>query len=108
MLSTGEYLTTNEYQNSDLFWDLRGGGGGTYGIVTSVTLPHVPLSSAPGLAEANITNSSVLPELVEGLVRYQTQFTDDGWGGYGGVSSQGINFLYFAPNMTNETVHKRG
>lgn len=34
-----------------------------------------------------MTNSSVLPELVEGLVRFQTQFTDDGWGGYGGVSS---------------------
>jgi hypothetical protein len=45
----------------------------------------------------------VLPELVEGLLRYQTQFTDDGWGGYGGVSVQGIKFLYFAPNMTNET-----
>ena len=94
MLSTGKYLTTNDYQNSDLFWALRGGGGGTY--------PSFPLQVWQ--YEANITNSSMLPELVEGLVRYQTQFTDDGWGGYGGVSSQGISFLYFGPNMTNETV----
>lgn len=37
----------NEHQNTDLFWALRGGGGGTFGIVTSVTLrthPNAPLS----------------------------------------------------------------
>ena len=105
MLSTGEYLTTNEYQNSDLFWALRGGGGGTYGIVTSVTYRTYPLIPLQVWQyEANITNSSVLPELVEELLRSQTQFTDDGWGGYGAISSQGISFLYIAPNMTNETV----
>lgn len=105
MLSTGEYLTTNEYQNPDLFWALRGGGGGTYGIVTSVTYrtyPAVPVQTWAWTA--NITNSSVLPELVEGLLRYQTQFTDDGWGGYGTISSQQVAFGYAAPNMTNETV----
>ena len=105
MLSTGEYLTTNAYQNSDLFWALRGGGPGTYGIVTSVTYrtyPQVPIQIWD--FQANITNSSVLPELVEGFLRYQTQITDAGWGGYGGVTNQGISFSYFAPNMTNETV----
>ena len=35
--SCGEYLTTNNYRNSDLFWALRGGGGGTYSVVTYVT-----------------------------------------------------------------------
>jgi len=35
--STGEHLTVNDYQYSDLFWALRGGGGGTYGVITSVT-----------------------------------------------------------------------
>ena len=105
VLSTGEYLITNAYRNPDLFWALRGGGGSTYGIVTSVTYrtyPSVPVQAWS--FQANITNSSVLPELVEGLLRYQTQFTDDGWGGYGSISDQGINFVYFAPNMTNETV----
>ncbi|KAH0835525.1 hypothetical protein J3R83DRAFT_9214 [Lanmaoa asiatica] len=105
VLSTGEYLTTNEYQNQDLFWALRGGGGGTYGIVTSVTYHTYPIVPVQAWAyQANITNSSVLPELVEGLLRYQTQFTDDGWGGYGWISSQRVEFTYFAPNMTNETV----
>lgn len=31
-------MTANAYQNSDLFWALRGGGGGTWGVVTSVTV----------------------------------------------------------------------
>ena len=29
--------------------------------------------------QAKITNSSVFPELVGGLLRHQTRFTDDGW-----------------------------
>ena len=97
-------MTANEYQNSDLFWALRGGGGSTYGIVTSVTYrtyPSVPAQLYTYLG--NITNSSVLPELVGGLLRYQPQFTDDGWGGFGAISGQALSFLYVAPNMTNET-----
>ena len=104
VLSTGEFLTVNNYQHSDLFWALRGGGGSTYGIVTSVTYrtyPSVPVQVYS--YQADIANSSVTTELVGGLLRYQTQFTDDGWGGYGNVSGQQLGFVYFAPNMTNET-----
>ncbi|KAJ5676073.1 hypothetical protein N7462_008970 [Penicillium macrosclerotiorum] len=36
--ANGSVITVNAYQNSDLFWALRGGGGGTFGVVTSVTL----------------------------------------------------------------------
>ncbi|GKZ60348.1 hypothetical protein AnigIFM49718_006690 [Aspergillus niger] len=34
----GEIVTANEYQYDDLFWALRGGGGGTYGVVTKATM----------------------------------------------------------------------
>jgi hypothetical protein len=104
VLSTGEFLTVNNYQYSDLFWALRGGGGSTYGIVTSVTYctyPSVPIQVYE--YQADVANSSVMPELVEGLLRYQTQFTDDGWGGYGNISDQQLSFVYFAPNMTDDT-----
>ncbi|KDN60536.1 putative FAD binding domain-containing protein [Colletotrichum sublineola] len=33
----GEILTVNEDQHPDLFWAIRGGGGSTFGVVTSVT-----------------------------------------------------------------------
>ncbi|KIJ13625.1 hypothetical protein PAXINDRAFT_116940 [Paxillus involutus ATCC 200175] len=104
VLSTGEYLTVNNYQNPDLFWALRGGGGGTYGIVTSVTYrtyPSVPLQFY--LFEANVTNSSAMHDLIGKLLHSQTQFTDDGWGGYGQMTNQSMYFYYVAPNMTNET-----
>lgn len=38
----GTLVTANDYQNQDLFWALRGGGGGTFGVVTSVTLRAHP------------------------------------------------------------------
>lgn len=38
VVPTGEFLSANSTTNSDLFWALRGGGGGTYGVVTSVTV----------------------------------------------------------------------
>lgn len=33
----GQLRTANECQNSDLFWALRGGGGGTFGVVLEAT-----------------------------------------------------------------------
>lgn len=35
---TGKVLTATPDQNSDLYWALTGGGGGTYGIVLSMTV----------------------------------------------------------------------
>lgn len=31
----GNYVTSNHYDNSDLFWALQGAGGGNFGVVTS-------------------------------------------------------------------------
>ncbi|PYH79573.1 FAD-binding domain-containing protein [Aspergillus uvarum CBS 121591] len=41
----GDLVIANEYQNEDLFWALRGGGGGTFGVVVRTTIrtyPDVP------------------------------------------------------------------
>jgi len=45
----GEVLQATQTQNSDLFWALSGGGGGTYGVVTSMTSKahiNVPVTGA--------------------------------------------------------------
>ncbi|THV00204.1 FAD-binding domain-containing protein [Dendrothele bispora CBS 962.96] len=39
---TGEFLIASPTENSDLYWALSGGGGGTYGIVWSVTVKAFP------------------------------------------------------------------
>lgn len=38
----GEYLIANRQENSDLYWALSGGGGGTYSVVMSVTVKTYP------------------------------------------------------------------
>jgi len=38
ILASGQVVIANNYQNADLFYALRGGGGGTYGIVTKATI----------------------------------------------------------------------
>ncbi|KAJ6093350.1 hypothetical protein N7486_008639 [Penicillium sp. IBT 16267x] len=46
VVANGSLVTANLYQNTDLFWALRGGGGGTFGVVTRATIrtfPDVPV-----------------------------------------------------------------
>ncbi|KAK2054369.1 FAD binding domain-containing protein [Colletotrichum caudatum] len=38
----GELVTADHARNSDLFWALRGGGGSTFGVATSVTVKAFP------------------------------------------------------------------
>lgn len=53
--ATGKYLIASPSRNADLYWALSGGGGGTFGIVASLTVKAWPdlMTSA-----ANLTFSS--------------------------------------------------
>ncbi|KAJ0419553.1 hypothetical protein BJY00DRAFT_302129 [Aspergillus carlsbadensis] len=42
---TGTVLVANDFQNQDIFWAIRGGGGGTFGVVVDVTLKAYPMPS---------------------------------------------------------------
>ena len=49
VLPNGFFVTASPSRNPDLFWALRGGGGSTYGVVTSVTVkayPDMPVTSS--------------------------------------------------------------
>lgn len=62
VLASGELVTANACQNSDLFSALRGGGGGTFGVVTSATVKAYPDRPALGHALAIVAapNASAL------------------------------------------------
>ncbi|PGH15592.1 hypothetical protein AJ79_02374 [Helicocarpus griseus UAMH5409] len=59
----GDLITANEYQNTDLFWALRGGGGGTFGVVASVTIRTFP---DPPIVLASL-NISTTPDNSKGF-----------------------------------------
>jgi hypothetical protein len=107
--STGEYLTVNLHKYPDLFWALRGGGGGTYGVVTSVTYrthPSLPLTAV--YLSANSTNNNTFSKFFTEFVRIHPNLSDAGFGGYALVAPNGIQVLYIALNVTqaqaNETI----
>jgi hypothetical protein len=46
--SDGSFVTANSTHNTDLFWALRGGGGSTFGVVTSMVIkafPKIPVTT---------------------------------------------------------------
>jgi len=59
---TGEHLIANREKNTDLYWALSGGGGGTYGVVLSLTSkahPDVPTSGATlSFTSANVSKDA--------------------------------------------------
>ncbi|KAK6592235.1 hypothetical protein QC760_008259 [Botrytis cinerea] len=42
VLANGKFITCDSKTNSDVFWMLRGGGGSTIGVVTSLTVKLLP------------------------------------------------------------------
>ncbi|KAJ5978032.1 hypothetical protein N7501_001374 [Penicillium viridicatum] len=78
----GVYRTANEFQNADLFWALRGGGGGTFGVVLESTHRVEP---AIRFVAANIkfptTSANMLP-FMEIVVNNTLKWGQEGWGGH--------------------------
>ena len=114
VVSNGDHLTVNTRNHADLFWALRGGGGGTFGVVTSVTYRTYPIVPVV-LASLSITaNGSKLTQPVKSafteLVRVTADLTDAGWGGYvqfyTAGDTRGFSFNAIIPNVTWEKANQ--
>src|ERR671931_238355 len=46
VLADGRFIECDAHHHKDLFWALRGGGGGTFGVVTSLTFKTLPAPAA--------------------------------------------------------------
>jgi hypothetical protein len=101
----GNHVLANPYQNQDLFWALRGGGGGTWGVVTSVTYkthPSTPFAAA--LLLVNSTNADSTQNLLGEIIRLTPSLVEQGYGGYGGGNTEQFHFFVLSPNVTvNQT-----
>jgi len=58
VLADGSYVTVNDVSNSDLFWALRGGGAGSWGVIISATMRTFPIFSASVHTANFLFNSS--------------------------------------------------
>ena len=99
----GNHVVANSYSNPDLFWALRGGGGGTWGVLTSVTYrthPSTPFSAAFILA--NSTNPTSTQNLLTEIIRLTPSLVEQGYGGYGGGSIDQLELFVLSPNVTAE------
>lgn len=78
----GDVLIVNELRHSDLFWALRGGGGGTFAIVSNVTFKTHPMPSTIGVMAGTIRASSAESYrlLVRELVRLFPDLDNEHWG----------------------------
>ncbi|KAJ7158393.1 FAD-binding domain-containing protein [Mycena crocata] len=99
---TGSYLTANECQNTDLFWALRGGGGGTFGVVLSSTTlasPKLTLKRCTRVAFAAFsrTNTNATRGFYEVLVENSVRWAEQGFGGY----LEPFQALYVTPNLNS-------
>lgn len=83
VLPNGTYLTANHCQNQDIFFALRGGGGGTFGVIMEMsTLARPQLT----LQWASITffglDEESQRQVLTVLVKNANSWFQDGWGGY--------------------------
>jgi FAD/FMN-containing dehydrogenase len=107
--ASGHFVTVTESSNKDLFWALRGGGGGAFAIATSVTIrvyPKVPATiSAFSFALAgNITEATFFAG-IRAYWGHFIRFADAGtWSHFWLTnSSTGVSFAiepFYAPYHT--------
>ena len=99
----GNHVIANPYSNEDLFWALRGGGGCTWGVVTSVTYKtHPSTTFSAAFLEVNSTNANSTQNLLTEIIRLTPSLVEQGYGGYGGGSTGQIQLLLVSPNVTAE------
>ena len=79
----GRLLLANEHQHSDLFWALRGGGGGTFGVVTRLTLrTHESPKSIGGLnGTIQASSDEAFQKLLARFIQfYPENLNNQNWG----------------------------
>lgn len=88
---TGQFLRASRTENSDLFWALSGGGGGTYGVVWSLTSKahkDIPVSATnlsftnEGVSQDTFWDAisayhAILPQLVDVGVMSSAGFSNN-------------------------------
>ncbi|KAJ5314115.1 histone-lysine n-methyltransferase suv9 [Penicillium atrosanguineum] len=87
---TGRFLVATREQNSDLYWALSGGGGGTYGVVWSMTSKAHQGGPVSGLNLTILTENNSDDLIYKALELYNSQLpaiVDEGIMSMGSISN---------------------
>jgi FAD/FMN-containing dehydrogenase len=104
----GDFVTANSTSNQDLFWALRGGGGGTFGVVTSVTIKvykDMPVSAASWSLDSSKIGKDKFWSAAKAFFDRAIDNADAGTYSYFLLLPTGQDFTlimqpFFAPNKT--------
>jgi hypothetical protein len=80
--ASGQYVTANAAQNTDLFWAMKGGGPATFGVALSVTMKTFPdIKSAGAIMYINSTHTTDSAVWWKGFTafhKHSNHFVDNG------------------------------
>lgn len=99
-MADGSFITATSKQNADVFWMLRGGGGSTIGVVTSLTVkayPKLPTTTVTfNFTVADTPGPDAFWGAIESYLDNFERFVDAGTYGYFylGASAFGIGTDY--------------
>ncbi len=75
MLADGSIVTASDSENADLFWALRGGTGGNFGVVLTLTYQLHPVPQASGFAVAwRLTSVQEVSQATDVMLMLQQNF----------------------------------
>ncbi|KAK1228963.1 hypothetical protein PQX77_008003 [Marasmius sp. AFHP31] len=104
--ANGDHIIANPYSHPELFWALRGGGPGTYGVVTSVTYKTHPVEPVVvGFVTANFTSTKVAKSVGTELLKLQPRLSDAQWSGGMHYTRTSLAYTLCAPNATMDQVN---
>ncbi|KAF4978564.1 hypothetical protein FZEAL_5097 [Fusarium zealandicum] len=70
-----EVITASREQNPDLFWALNGGGGGTWGVILSMTVKVFPDAKIGGATLAFLSSSNEQSSFYEGIESFHSKLS---------------------------------
>ncbi|KAL4820470.1 hypothetical protein BDW67DRAFT_95530 [Aspergillus spinulosporus] len=106
VLPNGTYVTANRCLNQDIFYALRGGGGGTFGVVTEMSmLVHPEKPTTPALATFPNISSAIALQFISIAVANADKWASEGWGGYIqlGPLGIGVSTFFMSTSLLNLT-----